>query len=105
MLTNISMTVLISPLIKRSETMQYVRPFDNVKTFDTEFSSYRAQFISSREKELTINSRIEQTSRNRGPAQRKRPLHRFSAPAIRVRPQPNVALYRSLPNPSRHRSD
>ncbi|MGW5635011.1 cupin domain-containing protein [Streptomyces sp. NPDC003832] len=39
--------------------MQYVRPFDKTKTFDTGFPGYRAQFVSHLESALIVASHIE----------------------------------------------
>ncbi|MGY4711520.1 cupin domain-containing protein [Mycolicibacterium sp. CBM1] len=40
--------------------MQFIRPFDDSKAFDTGFTGYRAQFLSNLESALMINSHIEQ---------------------------------------------
>lgn len=39
--------------------MQYIRPFDETKTFDTGFPGYRAQFVSHLESALIVASHIE----------------------------------------------
>jgi mannose-6-phosphate isomerase-like protein (cupin superfamily) len=39
--------------------MQYIRPFDEAKTFDTGFPGYRAQFVSHLESALIVASHIE----------------------------------------------
>lgn len=39
--------------------MQFVRPFDKTKTFDTGFPGYRAQFVSHLESALVVASHIE----------------------------------------------